>query len=311
MDSPYILTVFLYSYQLESPIVNTKIDILGLEVLEYPPIMQAIGGPVRPDGSYFQWKFYNGSKTNEYGYIFLEVMIKHGGIGGYVVAFDFGNCISIPGPFRTNNVLKSIRIESDPYNYEKDVFYSGTLFDHPARVRIEVKEGRKDGYIVIAHAVSDSLIATDIFPQSFVDLEAEDNYLAWITVLRDGSYAVTDSTGEAIFKDLTVWDLQGPNATTKFQFAVGDYYKGMHLITEPTKTNYTYISSLTFEIVQQPNKFISAYTFVNPYPIVRVTSYIVDRPFYLINMRLTEIFNEPINENDIADATNKYISGAV
>ena len=313
MDVSYILTYFVYSYQLESPLINTQIDILGLDILEYPPIMQAMGGPAGPQRNYFEYKTYNGSKTNEYGNLFLEVKIKQGGIGGYVVAFDFGNCISVPGPFRTNNNLKSIEIDSEPYNYKEETYLAGTSFDHKARVRIEVESGRPEGYVVIAHpvAVSESLITTDIFPQSFVDLESEENYLAWITVLRDGSYAITNSKGIATFDSLTVWDVSGSEATTKFQFGVGDYYSKMHLVTEPTEQNYTFVPSMSFEMVKQPNKFISAYTFINPYPVVRVKSMIKDRPFYLINMRLTEIFNEPINDNDIADATNKYISGAV
>ena len=314
MDSPYILVYFVFSYQTNSPLANTEIDMLGVDVNEYPPIMQAMGGPMGRVRNYFEYKFYKGSKTDENGLLFLEVKIKHGGIGRYVVAFDFGNCISIPGGFGTDNPIQSIEIDSEPYNYEKEKYLTGKSFDHKARVRVKVETGKSaEGYVVIAHpvAVSNSLITTDIFPQSFVDLESEENYLAWITVLQDGSYAITNSKGIATFDSLTVWDVTGDEATTKFQFGVGDHYKGMHLVTNTTDENYTFVPSMSFEMVKQPNKFISAYTFINPYPVVRVKSMIKDRPFYLINMRLTEIFNEPINDNDIADATNKYISGAV
>lgn len=315
IEATYILKFIIFSYK-TGLLKNKEMGVLSATFEEYPPMMQAIGGADK----YFDLKATS-SKTDENGIFKFEVYIKKGGQGGYVVSADFGTTISIPIPIKTKNVISQIKLESEPEfrdSSELDsngMVYTGTKFYYNARVRITVEPGKsRAGFIVIAHPVkvSNSIISADLFPQSFVELnEDKENYLAWVTVLEQGIYAITDSSGEAVFDHLTVWDVSGSNATTKFQFAVGDRHKGLYMVTNPTERNYTYKPSIKFKMVKQPNKFASAFNLIKPFPVIKSISYIEDRPFYLLNMRLVELFNKPTIDNEIGDQTTKLISGTM
>lgn len=315
IEKTYVIEYVLYNYA-TGYCRNLSIVDFGAEFVEYPPMMMALGGPSK----YFDLKQLS-TKTDGNGIFKVEVYVRGGGTGEYVVALDFGPSISVPIPFRTENVLTKISIDVEPAIYDKTgentggIYYAGTTFDTKAKVRIQVSKGPLANHIVIAHPIAisdDSLISLDIFPQSFMELnDQKENYLAWVTVLEKGIFALTDSSGIATFNDLTVWDVTGENATMKFQFAVGDRFEGMHLITNETRSNYTFKSSLKVELKQQPSKFISAYTKIPRHPILTVTSYIQNREFYLITMKLTELFNKPSGDNEIGDITSKYMSGTL
>jgi hypothetical protein len=154
LNQKYNIVLLLYNYA-TGPIKDTKVEFPPVDYEEYPPMMQAIGGPQ----DYFKITKLQ-SKTDNEGNYTIQIEIKDGGIGGYVVSLDFGTSISIPIPFKTENTLKSIKIEQEPYIYDKNslsddekVAYVGQYFDHKAQVRIDVTEGSKAGYIVLAKPV--------------------------------------------------------------------------------------------------------------------------------------------------------------
>ena len=291
---------------------NQEIGSSSLIYQEYPPSMYAIKGPSR----YFNLK-QQSTKTDSNGVIWFESQIMNGGVGGYVISLDFGNWISIPIPFKTENILNDISIVTEPGfinqgNADKPI-YVGRPFDIKAKVKVNVTKGSKEGYIVIAHpsVISNSIVAFDLFPESQFDLDdKKENYMAWVTALYSGRYAITNSDGIAEFKDLTVWDISGENATFKIMFAAGDRQPGLYIKSNSTNSNYTFTLSMKFGMVREPNKFISAFTPINPYPIIKA-SLSIARPFLLVNMIFSEIFNNATSDNQIGDITNKYISNTL
>ena len=82
-----------------------------------------------------------------------------GGIGAYVLFFNFGGWTTLPLPFITENTIKEISIITEP-NFNNSsfddphqtAFYVGRTFDQKAKVKIDVIEGTKRGYIVLAQA---------------------------------------------------------------------------------------------------------------------------------------------------------------
>ena len=291
---------------------NQDISLASIIYHEYPPSMYAIKGPSR----YFKMKQLS-TKTSSNGTVLFETQIINGGIGGYVVSIDFGNWMSLPIPFKTENVLSGISIITEPgfqdSNNHNNPIYVGRPFNIKAKVKVNVMKGPKDGYVVIAHPciVTQSIVAFDLFPESQFDLnENKENYMAWVTGLEKGRFAITNSDGVAEFNDLTVWDISGSNATFRIIFAAGDRQPGLYVTSNMTNSNYTFIPSMKFSIISEPNKFISAFTSVNPYPIIKA-SLMIERPFLLINMIFSEIFNNVTADNQIGDVTNKYISNTL
>ena len=94
--------------------------------------------------------------------------------------------------YKTQNTLKSITIITEPDyrdstfdNFERKAVYVGRFFDYKARVRIEVTEGPKSGYIVLAQPqnLTDNIFSLDILPQSQFKLdEQKQNYFGWVTI---------------------------------------------------------------------------------------------------------------------------------
>ena len=129
-------------------------------------------------------------------------------------------------------------------------------------------------------------------------------------VLPNFRYAITDSSGEAQFDLLSVWDISGENATWKFYFVAGDRHTGLYIKTNLTATPHTYIPSVKYEIVTQPSKFISSKTYFTTYPKIRITTY-VPRVFYIINVQLTELYNTQVYDTPYSDYTTKFLDNSL
>ena len=314
MGQTYIIEMVIGNFGV-GPLRNIKVPPPNLIFEEYPPLMHGYGGP----HEYCKISYIT-SYTNDTGYYFVEMKFEYGGIGAYIASFDFGASVTIPEPFKTENTLEDIKIITEPDfvnmpydDPELNATYTGRIFNFKARVRIDVSEGPKDNYIVIAHpkSVSDNDISIEVFPQSLYDLDEKmENYLGWVTIIEGVRTAKTDHNGEATFEFLSVWDISGSNATTKFYFAAGDRHEGMYLRTNLTNSNYTFIPSIDFEIVQQPSKYIAAYSPIDSSPQIKVTSH-VRRPFLLMNMQLKELFGRDIHDNYLSVITDRYVTNTL
>jgi hypothetical protein len=148
---------------------------------EYPPAMHALISKEFKD--YFKLNQVVGS-TDKNGLYYLGFAIKTGAVGAFFVSFDFGTGISIPNPFMTKFNIKSIEILDEPsftkLKYDdpnKNAHYVGRVFDNKARVKIDVSEGLKSGYVIIAHPkpISNETVALDIIPNSIYDLDSNKN----------------------------------------------------------------------------------------------------------------------------------------
>lgn len=314
MDTTYVLELVIGTFE-DGPIPNFEVPTLLFEFEEYPPIMHAQEGP----GDYLYYRSLQ-SKTNDTGFYFIEIKINYGGIGAYVGGFDVGTALSIPYSFKTENTLKSIKILTEP-DYvdvpfdvpELNATYTGRVFDGKARVRIDVTKGPKDNYIVIAYPkkMGDNDLTLEIFPLTQFDLdEKKENYIAWVTIIEGIRYAKTNRYGEATFPALSVWDISGTNATTKFYFGAGDRHEGLFLTTNLTNSSHTFVPSMNFEMIQEPSKYIAAYQTINPQPKIKVTAY-SRRIFLFINMQLSELFNAHIQDTYFSEITDKYTTGSL
>ena len=159
--------------------------------------------------------------------------------------------------------------------------------------------------------MTNSIFSLDVLPQSQFELnELKSNYFGWVTVFENYRFAITDENGVAQFNYLSAWDITGENATWKFYFAAGDRHSGLYLTTNLTTLSHTYISSSTFEIIEEPSKFISAKTYFATSPEIRLTSK-VSRSFYLLNVHLTELDNIQIYDTPYSDITTKLLDNTI
>jgi hypothetical protein len=302
----------LYVGNFKEALKDVELPEPTLEFEEYPPMMQSFEG----NATNYVKLTKNSKKTNDTGFYFVEVKFEYGGIGGYVIFFNFGTSISVPQPFITNNPISKIKIETAP-DFSKTPFddpvlearYCGRPFDHKARIRIIVDEGPKSDYIVVAHPVSvnGSDIAVEILSESGYDLdEKKENYPAWVSILPGIKAVKTDYYGEATFDRLSVWDINGTNATTKFVFAVGDRHPGLYLRTNVTEEEHNFIPSVKFSIFEEPNKYVTTNGAFGS--SIKATSY-VPRDFIIVSAQLNEIFGKEVKDNYYSTITNRYMTG--
>ena len=315
LDQTYIFEILVFNF-IDGPIINKKVPPPPFDFEEYPPIMHGLN-----KGPYEFFTIRNlQSSTNESGFYFVEIRLHYGGVGAYVTSFDFGTGISIPMAFMTNNPVIDISISSEPFitnippdDPELNAFYTGRIFNIYARVKIEVSIGPKDGYLVIAQPISedgnDSTV--EILPQSKYSLDDKiENYLAWVTAIEGVRIARTDRNGEAKFDSLSVWDISGENTTVKFCFGVGDRHENMYMVSAPTNSNYTFIPSNSFEIIQQPSRNIASFIPIVPVPTIKMTSQILNF-VNIISVQLNELFSGSISDSYDLLITKRYLTGVL
>ncbi|CAI2379968.1 unnamed protein product [Moneuplotes crassus] len=315
MDQTYVFKILAADFT-SGPLKNYYVNHPKLKFEEYPPIMHGLdNGPFN-----YVTIHYLSRYTDEEGFFYIEATVEYGGIGFYVVSFDFGTGISTPISFKTNNPITGIKIQAEPVisnvppdDRDIDGYYTGRKFNIYARVLIDVSIGPKSGYLVIAHpqSVDGNHATAEILPHTIHELDHQkDNFIAWLSLLKEQRIAVTDRYGEAKFNHLSIFDVSGEHATVKFVFGAGDRREGMYTVTEPTNRNYTFIQSNSFEVARQPGRHTAAYVPIDPSPKIRMTSQILNS-LNIVSAQLNNLFSKDINDTFELLVTDRYMSGTI
>jgi hypothetical protein len=100
LEKEYIFQILVYNAT-NGRLKEKEVGNANIKFLEYPPTMQGSGGATE----YIDFSMIS-NKTDKNGFYYAKFKIKNGGVGTYVINFEFGTCLGLPIPIKTEFNIK-------------------------------------------------------------------------------------------------------------------------------------------------------------------------------------------------------------